>query len=208
MSKVKLRSVTVTSLLLVLLIGVISYGCAANKNANSVNTIVVNNQSTKQSQINSSAVITNNSQSKAINANSNGATAGNDGLLATKINQQSANLNSLDNSYNRLRPEIKRILQSKFSSDAELQTALKGASILQDYLDRPNQDAVAMIKRYDCKVISLTQADQNLIQSLTFDTDERKNKIKNGLKDYQPPVSIEIEIDGSDNAVSPCSSIK
>ena len=207
MSKVKLRSVTVTSLLLVLLIGVISYGCAANKNANSVNATAVNNQSTKQSQINSSAVITNNSQSNAINANSNGATAGNDGLLATKINQQDANLNSLDNSYNRLRPEIKRILQSKFSSEAELQTALNGASILQDYLDRPNQDAVAMIKRYDCKVISLTQADQNLIQSLTFDTDERKNKIKNGLKDYQPPVSIEIEIDNQGNALSPCSNI-
>lgn len=55
---------------------------------------------------------------------------------------------------------------------------------------------------------SLTQADQNLIQSLTFDTDERQNKIKNGLKNYKPAVSTEIQIDNQGNAISPCSSIK
>ncbi len=205
MNKVKLSSITVAGLLLILFIGAISYGCTSNKSLNSSNGTLINNQTTNPSQSNSNTISTNSSsQSSPNDSNINATIADNDSLLASKVNQP----NSLDNNYDRLRPEIIRILQAKFSNEAELKTALNGASILQGYLDRPNQDAVTLLKRYDCSVLSLTQADQNLIQSLTFDTDERQNKIKNGLKNYKPAVSTEIQIDNQGNAISPCSSIK
>ena len=210
MNKVKLSSITVASLLLILFIGAISYGCTSNKSLNSSNGTLIKNQTTNLSQSNSNTISTNSSsssQSSPNDSNINATTADNDSLLASKVNQTNQ-LNSLDYNHDRLRPEIIRILQAKFSDQAELKTALNGASILQDYLDRPNQDAVTMLKRYDCSVLSLTQADQNLVQSLTFDTDERQNKIKNGLKDYKPAVSTEIQIDNQGNAISPCSSIK
>lgn len=210
MNKVKLSSITVASLLLILFIGAISYGCTPNKSLNSSNGTLIKNQTTNLPQSNSNTMSANSSsssQSSPNDSNINATTANNDSLLASKVNQTNQ-LNSLDNNHDRLRPEIIRILQAKFSDQAELKTALNGASILQDYLDRPNQDAVTMLKRYDCSVLSLTQADQNLVQSLTFDTDERQNKIKNGLKDYKPAVSTEIQIDNQGNAISPCSSIK
>lgn len=212
MNKVKLSSITVAGLLLILFIGAISYGCTSNKSLNSSNGTLIKNQSTNPSQSNSNSntISTNSSsssQSSPNDSNINATTADNNSLLASKVNQTNQ-LNSLDNNHDRLRPEIIRILQAKFSDQAELKTALNGASILQDYLDRPNQDAVTMLKRYDCSLLSLTQADQNLVQSLTFDTDERQNKIKNGLKDYKPAVSTEIQIDNQGNAISPCSSIK
>ena len=208
MNKVKLSSITMAGLLLILLIGAISYGCTTNKSLNSSNGTLIKNQTTNPSQSNSNTMSANSSsQSSPNDSNINATTADNDSLLASKVNQTNQ-LNSLDNNHDRLRPEIIRILQAKFSDQAELKTALNGASILQDYLDRPNQDAVTMLKRYDCSVLSLTQADQNLVQSLTFDTDERQNKIKNGLKDYKPAVSTEIQIDNQGNAISPCSSIK
>lgn len=210
MNKVKLSSITVASLLLILFIGAISYGCTSNKSLISSNGTLIKNQTTNLSQSNSNTISINSSsssQSSPNDSNINATTADNDSLLASKVNQTNQ-LNSLDYNHDRLRPEIIRILQAKFSDQAELKTALNGASILQDYLDRPNQDAVTMLKRYDCSVLSLTQADQNLVQSLTFDTDERQNKIKNGLKDYKPAVSTEIQIDNQGNAISPCSSIK
>ncbi len=204
MSKVKLSSITVTTLLLILVIGVISYGCAAKKSLKSANSTVVKNssQTTSLSTANSDSVNNNKNELGQVDSKN----IDNKGLSPADI-ERTGQLNSANNDEDRLRPEISRILHSKFSNAAELKTAIKGASILQDYLDRPNQDAVAMIKRYDCSVLPLTQADQNLIQSLTFDTKERKSKIENGLKDYKPAVSIEIQIDEQGNAVSPCSSI-
>lgn len=210
MSKFKLSSISVTALLLIVVIGVISYGCTASKDLkNSGATLGKNNnQTTDLPKDNGSSMSDLSSASNHSQLDINGTTANTDNDIPLALDiEQRTQLNSANNSHARLRPEIKRILQAKFSDEAELQTALKGASILQDYLDQPNQDAVAMIKRYDCSVISLTQADQNLIQSLTFDTQERKSKIKNGLKDYKPAVSIEIAIDNEGNAVSPCSTI-
>ncbi len=209
MRKVKLSSMTATGLLLILLIGVIGYGCASNKSLESANSIRLNNshQTTSLATVNNKPI--NKNELGSADSSMKSATFNNDSNnLSPTNNEQTGHLNSENNSNDRLRPEIKRILQAKFSNEAELQTALNGASILQDYLDRPDQDAVAMIKRYDCSVVSLTQADQNLIQSLTFDTDERKDKIKSGLKDYKPAVSIEIQIDNQGNAVSPCSAIR
>lgn len=211
MSKVKVNAITAIGLLLTLVIGVISYGCTSNKNLNSptATTVKNTNQTTISSQSNSDSKSIQNQEINSRELNTSTTSPNRDNSSLSALESRDPNLVNLsNNSRNRLRPEILRILQSKFSNDSELQTALNGASILQDYLDRPNQDAVTMIKRYDCSVISLTQADQNLIQSLTFDTAERKNKIKNGLKDYQPAVSIEIQIDNQGNAISPCSNIR
>lgn len=207
MSKVKLSSFTVIGvLLLVFLIGVISYGCAANKNLkNADSTLVKNSNNTKD---NSNSISTHKKEASHVEPNALTTTSNIDNDSPLLLDERTMPLESVDNIDDGVRPETKRILQSKFSNQAELETALNGASILQDYLNRPNQDAIAMIKRYDCSVLSLTQADQNLIQSLTFDTDARKNKIKNGLKDYKPAVSIEIQIDNQGNAISPCSIIE
>ena len=207
MSKVKLRSVTLAALLLTLFIGVISYGCTANKGLNSSNsTSVKNSDQNKGLSKGNSDSMNNLTESNDMQSIKVATEADMNNGLATDNNPM-AQLGSINNDQDRLRPEIRRILYAKFLNEAELKAALKGASILQDYLDQPNQDAVAMIKRYDCSVLPLTQADQNLIQSLTFDTDARKNKIKNGLKDYQPAVSIEIQIDNQGKAISPCSNM-
>ena len=207
MSKVKLRSVTLAALLLTLFIGVISYGCTANKSLNSSNgTSVKNSDQNKGLSKGNGDSINNLTESNNMQSSKIVTEADMNNGLATDNNPM-AQLGSINNDQDRLRPEIRRILHAKFSNETELKAALKGASILQNYLDQPNQDAVAMIKRYDCSVLPLTQADQNLIQSLTFDTDARKNKIKNGLKDYQPAVSIEIQIDNQGKAISPCSNM-
>ena len=205
MSKVKLKSITWAALLLILFIGIISYGCAANKGLNSANSTSVKNsdQTIGLSRGDGDSM---NKQTESSNMQSSKVAikADKDNQLSVD-NNYSSQVGSTNNNQYRLRPEIRRILHSKFSNKTELNAALKGASILQGYLDQPNQNAVAMIKSYDCSVLPLTQADQNLLQSLTFDTDARKNKIKDGLKDYQPAVRIEIQIDNQGNAISPCS---
>lgn len=207
MSKVRLSPITWAALLLILFIGVIGYGCATNNSSNISNaTSVKNTGQTTNLTKDDEVVMNNQTESSDMQSSKTATEAGMDNGLPLGNNDM-AQLGSTNNNQDRLRPEIKRILHAKFSNETELQAALKGASILQGYLDQPNQDAVAMIKRYDCSVLPLTQADQNLIQSLTFNTDGRKNKIKNGLKDYQPAVSIEIQIDNQGKAISPCSNI-
>lgn len=204
MSKVKLRSMSWAALLLILFIGVISYGCATNKSANG--TSAKNSNQTTELSKGSGGSINNQTDSSDMQS-SKVVTNADTGNGSAANNNHLTQLGSINNDEDRLRPEIRRILYAKFSNETELSAALKGASILQGYLDQPNQDAVAMIKRYDCSVLPLTQADQNLIQSLTFDTDARKNQIKDGLKDYKPAVSIEINIDNQGNAVSPCANM-
>lgn len=105
-----------------------------------------------------------------------------------------------------VRADIRHLLQNKFPNSQQYQTAINGAAILQTYLNDPQQNASDLLKQFDCATISLTQADQNLIKTLTFDTPERAQLLKAGLQDYQPPVSTEITIDSSGNAVSPCQS--
>ncbi|WP_227430787.1 hypothetical protein [Psychrobacter sp. I-STPA6b] len=106
-----------------------------------------------------------------------------------------------------VRPEVRHLIQKRYSDNSELQSALAGAAILQSYLDNPSQDAVAISQRYDCTTINLTQSDQNLIKSLTFDTPERMQTFKNGLANYIPPVSTEISIDSQGNAINPCQNV-
>lgn len=207
MSKVKLRSITWAALLSILFIGVISYGCAANKSLNISNGMPVKNSGQTMDLTKGDEVFMNNQTESGDMQSSNISTEADTDNRLPEDNNNIVKLGSTNDNQDKLRPEIRRILHSKFSNKAELNAALKGASILQDYLDQPNQDAVAMIKSYDCNVLPLTQADQNLIQSLTFDTDARRNKIKNGLKDYQPAVSIGIKIDNQGNAISPCSNM-
>ncbi|WP_296245348.1 MULTISPECIES: hypothetical protein [unclassified Psychrobacter] len=207
MSKVKLRLITWTALLLTLFIGAISYGCTANEGVSSSSiTSTKNSDQTISLSKGDADSMNNRTESNDTQSSKIATEADMDNGLPTN-NNPIAQLGSINNDQDGLRPEIRRILHAKFSNETELKAALRGASILQDYLDQPNQDAVAMIKRYDCSVLPLTQADQNLIQSLTFDTDTRKNKIKNGLKGYQPAVSIEIQIDNQGNAISPCSNM-
>lgn len=210
MNTVKSRMMIVITLLLILLIAITSYRYVSSKSLNSTNSLLKenSNQVITLATSNSDAMGNDKNNSNQVQSSVTGATANaeNNRSLPSNVDDN-AYLSALDNEQDRLRPEIRRILQAKFSDEAELNTALSGASILQDYLDQPNQDATTMIKRYDCNVLSLTQADQNLIQSLTFDTDERKNTLKNGLKNYQPAVSIDIQIDSQGNAISPCSSL-
>lgn len=103
-----------------------------------------------------------------------------------------------------VRADIRHLLQNKFPNSQQYQTAMTGAAILQAYLNAPQQNASALLKKFDCATISLTQADQNLIKTLTFDTPERRQLLKTALQGYQPPVSSQIDIDAAGNAISPC----
>lgn len=189
---------------LIAVIALLGYGCATSGNsdasqragataANNVQVGTVENYSSNQNAVSNRV-----NNSAAANGQMGSTTAnGANGLGNSTLNNLSPDPRSV-------RADIQHILQAKYQDAAELRTAMQGAAILQSYLEQPSQDAVSLLKRYDCSVISLTQADQNFIKSLTFDTPEKKSLIKNGLKNYVPPVSVEIAIDSNGNAVSPC----
>ena len=189
---------------LIAVIALLGYGCATSGNsdtaqrasaaaANKAQVSKVENYSSNKNAVTNSV---NNSTSANVQMGSATANGAN-GL-------GNSTLNNLSPDPRIVRADIQHILQAKYQDAAELRTAMQGAAILQSYLEQPSQDAVSLLKRYDCSVISLTQADQNFIKSLTFDTPEKKSIIKNGLKNYVPPVSVEIAIDSNGNAVSPC----
>lgn len=189
---------------LIAVIALLGYGCATSGNsdasqrasataANNAQVGTVENYSSNQNAVSNRV-----NNSASANGQMGSATGnGTNGL-------GNSTLNNLSPDPRIVRADIQHILQAKYQDAAELNTAMQGAAILQSYLEQPSQDAVSLLKRYDCSVISLTQADQNFIKSLTFDTPERKSIIKNGLKNYVPPVSVEIAIDSNGNAVSPC----
>lgn len=182
------------------MIALLGYGCATSGNQSTpTSTNMGDGHNAK-----SGTLVTDNGSNYSVIKQ--GATTGS--LPATTVNNNPAlnqsSANNLSPDSRMVRPDIQHILQAKYQDAAELNTAMQGAAILQSYLEQPSQDAVALLKRYDCIVISLTQADQNFIKSLTFDTPDKKALIKNGLKNYVPPVSVEIVIDGNGNAVSPC----
>lgn len=113
--------------------------------------------------------------------------------------------------YTSIRPDVLHILQNTFQDPEKLATAIAGSAILQNYLNdaiRGNQvgsiDAVQTMYDYDCKVLSLTQDEQNFVKSITLDTPERQKLWQLGLANYQPPVSVDIQIDADGNAISPC----
>lgn len=199
MAKVNKPLVIGSSLIAVIVL--LGYGCATSGNSDASQR--------------ASAAAANNTQVRTVENYSNGKNGvtnsmNNSASADASIGSATANelgnqtLNNLAVDPRIVRADIQHILQAKYQDAAELQTAMQGAAILQSYLEQPGQDAVTLLKRYDCRVISLTQADQNFIKSLTFDTAEKKSLIKNGLKNYVPPVSIEIAIDSNGNAVSPC----
>ena len=193
---------------LITVIALLGYGCATSGNsdasqragataANNAQVGTVENYSSNQNAVSNSV---NNSINNSASANGQMGSATANGANGL----DNSTLNNLSPDPRIIRADIQHILQAKYQDAAELNTAMQGAAILQSYLEQPSQDAVSLLKSYDCSVISLTQADQNFIKSLTFDTPEKKSIIKNGLKNYVPPVSVEIAIDSNGNAVSPC----
>lgn len=211
MTKSNTRLIALIGLISVLLIGMLGYGCATNTaleaghsspNATPIGSTTLPSHSSSMTNPPRTDTSRNPSNSSDSSTFSNSpthdpASANNPDGMLNNDRFQSMNTQIV-------RPEVRHILQAKYQDKYELQTALKGAAILQSYLEQPNQDAVILMKHYDCTVISLTQADQNFIKTLTFDDLERKNKIMKGLKNYQPPVSTEINIDGNGDAISPC----
>ena len=204
------RLVAIVSILAILVFGMVGYGCVTSRSSATSKPVNPSTSSPASPEsVNRNAQVSHNSlevseQSHPTilsqdRSNTNGLPTGQLTLSDPAI---AATLTHM------VRPEIRHILQSKYSDPSERQTALVGAGLLQHYLNQPSsvqkQMAAQLMKQYDCQMISLTQADQTLIKSLTFDTPERMAAIKNGLKDYQAPVSSEIAIDNSGNAVSPC----
>lgn len=200
----KTRAAMMMALIAVMILGMVGYGCAVSKSSSESPANATKTPSSSQ-QASSSEQMPSLSQSPSASSDAN--RMGNDAKTLTPASENSFNLSdqaSRSQLASEVRPEIRHILQSKFSDANELEVAMTGAGLLQHYLNHPSLDAAAIMKQYDCHVISLTQADQTLIKSLTFDTPERMAIIKAGLKNYQPPVSSEIVIDSAGNAVSPC----
>ena len=203
------RLVAIVSILVILVFGAVGYGCVTSRSATSG----------AASPPSSSPALGQDTQasSEAIKQSDKASSQSPAPILSQNVSNGSGSSTSALNLSdpatsaaltNMVRPEIRHILQSKYSDPSEQQTALVGAGLLQYYLNQSSsaqkQMAVRLMKQYDCQMIRLTQADQTLIKSLTFDTPERMAAIKTGLKDYQPPVSSEIVIDNSGNAISPC----
>lgn len=188
---------------LIAAIALLGYGCATSGNSDAAQRATA-----AANKVQVSTVENYSSNKNAVTNSVNNSTSANGQMGSTTANGANglgnSTLNNLTPNPRIVRADIQHILQAKYQDAAELNTAMQGAAILQSYLEQPSQDAVSLLKSYDCSVISLTQADQNFIKSLTFDTAEKKSLIKNGLKNYAPPVSVEIAIDSNGNAVSPC----
>jgi hypothetical protein len=189
---------------LIAVIALLGYGCATSGNSDAAQRV----SAAAANKAQASAAENYSSNKNAVTDSVNNSTSANGQMGSTTANGANglgnSTLNNLAADPRIVRADIQHILQAKYQDAAELRTAMQGAAILQSYLEQPSQDAVSLLKSYDCSVISLTQADQNFIKSLTFDTPEKKSLIKNGLKNYVPPVSVEITIDSNGNAVSPC----
>ncbi|MDO5768344.1 MAG: hypothetical protein Q4P13_02475 [Psychrobacter sp.] len=206
------RLVAIVSILAILIFGAVGYGCVTSRSATS-GAASPPSSSPAQGQLGQDTQ----ASSEAIKQSDRASSQSSAPILSQNVSNGSGSSTSALNLSdpatsaaltNMVRPEIRHILQSKYSDPSEQQTALIGAGLLQYYLNQSSsaqkQMAVRLMKQYDCQMIRLTQADQTLIKSLTFDTPERMAAIKTGLKDYQPPVSSEIVIDNSGNAISPC----
>lgn len=103
-----------------------------------------------------------------------------------------------------IRPDIYHILKASFTDKKDLLAALKGAAILQNYLDNPDQNIKTVLKEYDCTVIALNPEEQTLIKYLTFDTPKKQNTLKEALSHQPPQVSVDIKLDEKGNPIHPC----
>lgn len=205
------RTMIIISLMILLALVAILYGCTTTHKATSTQT--ASPQQMNQKNLSTNSATNGNDQSNEANSNNltNPTIASSQNDEPNSTNQTTTASNTNNNNQERsppkyVRADVRHLLQQRYSNREELQSALAGAALLQSYLDNPKQDAVALTQRYDCMTINLTQADQNLIKALTFNTPERAQQLKAGLQSYQPPVSVEIAIDTQGNPVSPCQS--
>ncbi|WP_445116468.1 hypothetical protein [Acinetobacter sp. WZC-1] len=118
--------------------------------------------------------------------------------------RHSARLKGEDKNNDGIRDDIEEVIVTEFPDTKQRQVAFRGVRILQHVFDLPDEQIADQLKKYDCSVLPLTQSDQTLIRAMVFNTEDRKQVIRNAMAGYVPPVSVEIQIDANGNAIHPC----